>query len=199
MDAERFDRMVTLQAQTQSRRGALRWLAGAVVAGAGLARLGDDDALAARRGAAEAKGNGKGKKVCRPGRRVARLTLPADGSAVETPVLKKQQGYRLRVTGYVGLAIIDPPDIVIGGPPAVDAGFGFTRDAQPRTADRVRDLDWGVAVDGVVPAWGSFNPEHEYETEITGRGKALSLALIYDTTTFQADGEGELIVAIECA
>jgi hypothetical protein len=211
---------------TPTRRGLLRFAAGAL-ATLGLAAIAGADGAAGAKGgqrrgetrtgaaaiaangngrtqgrgngdgAAKGKGKGKGKNArCRPGKGIARLEIPSDGRTVETLVLLKGRTYRMRASGFVGLANAD------GGPaiglPAVDADYGFFRQGAPRPNDRVGGLDWGLAVDGKVPAWGAFTEDHAYTLLVAGRGKPLTLDLVYGDE-FAPDGQGSLVLEIECA
>lgn len=216
MERERTDLVAAdLAAASTTRRGLLRLAAGAIGATA-LAAIGAE-ASAARRGkAADARsggpigrhggaavsrtgrGNAKGKRgTCRPGTGTPRIEIPANGSTVTTPTLAKGSTYRLRASGFVGLANADGSPAL--GLPAVDADYGFFRQGAPRPNDRVGNLDWGLAIDGKVPAWGAYDAHHDYAIVVAGRGKPLTLELVYATDEFALDGQGTLTLEIECA
>lgn len=165
MERERTDLASTDRSAASSRRGLLRFAA-AVAGAAGLAAIGTD-AGAARRGKTASKRNGAaderpgttskrkagrtGKRgTCRAGKGIGRIGIPANGSPVKTPILAKGRTYRLRASGFVGLANADGAPAL--GLPAVDADYGFFRQGAPRPNDRVGNLDWGLAIDGKVPA-----------------------------------------------
>jgi hypothetical protein len=194
---------------TASRRAFVRYAAG-LLGAAGLAAVGradgaartgkrshrDGNTAAATRTADRRPGSGK-RGTCRPGKAVARIDLPADGRRIETPVLAKGRTYRLRASGFVGLANADGRPAL--GSPAVDADYGFFRQGAPRPNDRVGNLDWGIALDGKVPSWGAFDEAHAYEILVAGRGKPLTVELVYAADEFAPDGQGSLGLEIACA
>ncbi len=210
MERQNLDLVSIDKPATTTRRGLLR-TAAALAGVAALGAIGDDADAARRMKAGNAKAGKRsgaptakrttGRKArrgtCRPGKGMGRIEIPANGNAVKTPVLAKGRTYRLRASGYVGLENGDGTPAL--GLPAVDADYGFFRQGAPRPNDRVGNLDWGVAIDGKVPAWGAFDEHHDYTIVVAGRGKPLALELVYATDEFAPDGEGRLVVEIECA
>lgn len=182
MDARSFDRIAAALAETRTRRGALRWLAG--VAGA---------AALAGRGPAEAeakKGNNGGKR-CRRGQRIASISIPADGSPVLTPVLARNRRYRIVARGVA----LGPDDW------AVDAGY-FSNSTplfavQEDACGAPGDTDVGLAIEGLVPDWGPFDESHVYRTVVTTDGDmALALSLRFCA---EAAATSQMTADVYCA
>ena len=96
-------------------------------------------------------------EVCRPGAPVAQLSVPADGTSVQTPVLAQGQAYLFQVTGAAAT----------NGEASVDAEYGFPT-ADPNNIAAVVDvpvgIDVGLSIDddttdgNILPNWDRTTP-----------------------------------------
>ena len=179
MDRNSFDAFTQLLAKPRSRRRVVRLLTGVALGGAlGL------------RGLAKVDAGPRQKPACRPGKRVATVRVPGDGTTVQTPVLERRQRYLLRASGYV--KNYDN----VGQGLGIDAEYAFLAGGSPDPRDTRGGVDYGVSIDGAAPDWGAYSSAHIYEREVTGRGRALSLRLLDD---YYPDNNGGLTVKIYCA
>ena len=162
--------IATLLTASSTRRGALRFLAGIALSGAGLAALGGEETGAKKKRKGRDKNNGQGR--CGRDRRLARVNVPHDGSIVHTPVLEHGRQYRLRVSGFAsGSSFLTP----IG----IDAGYIFAQGGNPELAkDVYGDADMGLSVDGAAAKWGPYAANHVYEKNVVGQGERLALRLV---------------------
>ena len=127
------------------------------------------------------------------------VTVPADGSVVQTSNLDRGQRYRLLASGFLianrGTKL---------GVLAMDADHLFyVRDgALTEGADRLDGIDVGLAMtsgageDVPAPIWGPFDPRHAYARAIVGDGQPLSFR-VQDLGTWDYV-KGELTVEIAC-
>jgi hypothetical protein len=186
MDAERLDRWARSLTIDRSRRRVLRGLAVAAFGGAlGLPLV----------ATTEAKRKQKEDEVCRKGRRIARLSVPANGDSVKTPVLARGQRYLFRVSSYIR-------DEDWG----LDAEYYFRRD-DPTNPAEIYDAcfdgtDVGLSIDDALldgdksPRWGAYTAEHNYERKVIGEGERARLRL-HDCR--YEENTGSLTVEIFCA
>ena len=134
-------------------------------------------------------------EVCRPGAPVAQLSVPYDGTSVQTPVLAQGQAYLFQVTGAAAT----------NGEASVDAEYGFLT-ADPNNIAAVVDvpvgIDVGLSIDddttdgSILPNWGPYNASHIYERRVIGQGRPVSLKL-HDGV--YVDNSGAVNVTITCA
>jgi hypothetical protein len=127
------------------------------------------------------------QQTCLPGTSVGSVNVPATGPAVNTPVLVQDQRYRLQAAGF-GFT-----DARIGN----DAFAAFSIINPNETLTTIEGIRLGLSVDGGSPdQWGSYNPNHTYEQQVTGTGTALSLRF---TQLVTPDSSGSLTVDLFCA
>lgn len=193
-----------------TRRGALRFLAAAVVGGAGIAGPGSSAIDAKRKRRKHRKGGGSSKAICGRGGHAVKLELPNDGTVVETPVLAAGHSYRLRVSGVVTGVTSTQAEV------GIDAGYRFANRANSIAfTDSFGDLDYGVSVDGGPANWGDFTTTHVYERVVNGNGAKLALRftalpapaaakrglrrIITEDPDLDLTLDGELTVEIHCA
>ncbi len=140
---------------------------------------------------ADAKKKKKNKKqkgkTCTPGQSVGSVTVPATGSAVNTPVLVAGQNYRLRATGFWTSNATHGQDAF--------ADFELANPTVSVTTFQGTRL--GLAVNGgTIDGWGSYNTNHVYERTLAGQGTAVSLAM---SDVVFTDNSGSVTVDIFCA
>lgn len=188
MDLSRFGGLVASLETTSPRRQIVKFLAGGAATGlVGLTMV----------NAADAKKKGKKKKnkkkqplpqgtQCPTGSRIGTVSVPATGATVTTPVLINGQRYRLRATGFWSTNAVYGNDAF--------AAFKF---ATPQVPEKeFQGVRLGLSVDGGSPEqWGTYNPDHTYEMDVTGRGAPISLRFTDPITT---DNSGSLVVDITC-
>ncbi len=182
MDPLRFDGLATKIGEISTRRNVLKWLGGTVAGGLVVVAAGH---------AADAKRKKKGKKqkakTCAPGRSVGSVNVPADGTAVNTPVLDAGQRYRLRATGFWTSNATHGQD-----------AFADFELANPNVSvTTFQGTRLGLSVDGGnVDQWGSYNTNHVYQREVVGQGTALSLRC---SDVVFTDNSGSVTVDVFCA
>ena len=159
----------------------------------GLAALGLGGGALRLSGPAQAKnGKKRGKKRnsrqrCPPGKLIEAVTIPGTGAPARTPVLKQGQRYRVRASGYWRSNATRGQDAY--------ADFSIVDPAAFTT--NYEGVRLGLVFDDQNPdLWGGYNPGHEYERVVTGRGITLSLRSI---DTDYSDSSGALLVEIFCA
>ena len=167
---ERTIPTTSMQTNSTTRRGALRFLAGLAMAGSGLTALGSADSNARNKKSSRKKKSGKG--ICGD-KRHARVHVPHDGPGVYTKTLEAGKQYRLRASGYVsGYGPLLPSA-------GVDAGYLFRPDGDPSLArDVYAGIDFGLSIDGAAATWGAHQTDHVYTREIVGEGQELALRMI---------------------
>jgi len=182
LDPNRFDGLATKVGEISSRRQVVKWLGG--IGAASLVAV-------AGHSTADAKKKKKNKKqkanTCPPGKSVGSVTVPANGTAVNTPVLNAGQNYRLRATGFWTSNATHGQDAFadfeLANPTTVVTTFQGTR--------------LGLAVNGGnIDGWGSYNTNHVYERTLAGQGTAVSLAM---SDVVFTDNSGSVTVDIFCA
>ena len=132
---------------TQPRRGVLRMLGVAALGASGVS------VLAQERSDARKKPNRNNKKRCKPGKSVANVQVPANGSIVTSPTLKKGQQYRLRANGFWNTNAQYGNDAF--------ASFQFANPTTPvLTFQNVRI---GLSVNGGSPDQWGVTTAHMYE------------------------------------
>jgi hypothetical protein len=168
-----------------SRRDVMRGLVGT---GLGIAALRLPEAVEAKkRKKRKKRKNGNNGQICEPGMAIGTVTVPATGAVVSTPVLVVGQRYRLQATGFWNT------NATYGA----DAFASFKLANPGETATTYQGVRIGLSVDGGSPdQWGSYNITHNYEREVVGQGKALSLRY---TDPVTSDNSGSLTVKIVCA
>jgi hypothetical protein len=183
MDSNRFDALATTVGEISSRRNILKWI-GSVAAG-GLVAVAGHNAVDAKK---KKKKNKKQKaKTCTPGTSIGSVSVPATGTAVNTPVLAAGQSFRLRAVGFWSTNATFGNDAF--------AAFPFANPNAPVTT--FQGVRLGLSVNGGSPdQWGSYTSDHTYEQQITGNGGTLSLR---HTDPVPADNSGSLTVDIFCA
>lgn len=173
-----IDRTAKALATGASRRSVMRGLAAALAAtaGGGIA----SSAMAKKRKKKpknrpqdEPKPDPRPQSACSEVTTITFLAVPADGSVVETPVLKKGQIYHLRADGWWGN----------GGEYATDAyaRFNFGRPSEHTLFDD--GIRVGLSVNNTSPdLWGnspdSYNQSHRYTMAIVGKDAPATLRMI---------------------
>jgi hypothetical protein len=168
--------------EVSSRRHVIKWLGG--IGAAGLIAVAGHDVADAKR---KKKKNKQKTQTCTPGTSIGSVTVPATGTAVNTPVLNAGQNYRLRATGFWTSNATHGQDAFadfeLANPTKVVTTFQGTR--------------LGLAVNGGnVDGWGSYNTNHVYERTQAGQGTAISLAM---SDVVFTDNSGSVTVDIFCA
>lgn len=183
MDSNRFDELATTVGELSSRRNILKWIGG--VAAGGLVAVTGHNVVDAKK---KKKKNKKQKaRTCTPGTSIGSVSVPATGTAVNTPVLAAGQRFRLRAVGFWSTNATFGNDAF--------AAFPFNNPNAPQTSFQGTRL--GLSVNGGSPdQWGSYNTNHTYEQQVTGNGGALSLNF---TDPAPGDNSGSLTVDIFCA
>lgn len=188
MDSSRFEALTRCLSGGGTRRQMARLLAGGAVGGLSLVTgLG---AVAEKRGVGtgkRGKGKGKGKdKKCRRGKKLATISVPANGNIVSTPVLDRGQRYRLRASGFWSTNAQFGQDAA--------AAFPFTNPNAPQRF--FQGVRLGLSVENGSPdQWGNYDTEHTYELKVTGLGSRLTLR---NTDPGTADNSGTVTVEVLC-
>jgi hypothetical protein len=126
-------------------------------------------------------------QTCVPGEFIARVSVPADGSTVNTPVLLDNVDYVLRPSGFWGTTNDLLQDAF--------AAFTFADPQSPRlNIDGVRT---GLLLDGELPdIWGPYKPNHSYGLVVIGKGKPIGFRMLDSNYT---GNNGVVHVDITCA
>lgn len=182
MDPLRFDGLATKVGEISTRRNVVKWLGG--IGAASLIAV-------AGHSSADAKKKKKGKKqkgkVCAPGTSIGSVNVPANGTAVNTPVLNAGQNYRLRATGFWTSNATHGQDAF--------ADFELANPAKVVTTFQGTRL--GLSVNGGnIDGWGSYNTNHVYERIQAGQGTSVALAM---SDVVFTDNSGSVTVDIFCA
>jgi len=181
VDSQRFDALTTKVGEISSRRQVLKVLGG--IGAASLVAVAGHNVADAKR-----KKNKKQKaKTCPPGKSIGSVTVPANGTAVNTPVLTAGQNFRLRATGFWTSNATHGEDAFadfeLANPTAVVTTFQGVR--------------LGLTVNGGgVDGWGSYNTNHVYERTVAGQGTSVALAMGDVVFT---DNSGSVTVDVFCA
>jgi hypothetical protein len=191
MDHSAFDAAARSLGGEVTRRRAMRSL-GAAVAGLGItALLGIESTEARRKRGGRKKKRGKGnpipQAVCPTGQQVGVVSVPANGTAVQTPMLIQGQRYRLRATGFW----------LSNQTHGQDAFADFEIANPGVSVTTFNGVRLGLSVNGgSADFWGAYNTNHVYERVFTGQGAALSLACSDAVFT---DNSGSVQVEVRCA
>lgn len=152
------------------RRAATRGLVASLLALAGGGAAVAEAKKKKRKKRKKRSGNaqGKSRQTCRPGSRVAFLSVPSDGTEIITPALARGQRYTLRASGFWST----------NGDYFNDAAAAFHA-ADPRDVHLFHNgVRLGLSVDGDSPdLWGQYSFSHEYTTSVTGQGRGLALRM----------------------
>ena len=167
-----------------SRRDVVR---GLVATGLGFVAVQRPDAGEAKRRKKKKNKGNNGGQTCQPGATVGSVNVPANGTTVNTPVLAEGQRYRLRANGFWYTNPAYGQDAF--------ASFALNAPAIPNTT--YQGVRIGLSVDGGSPdQWGSYHVTHNYERDVIGQGKGLSLRY---TDPVTSDNSGSLLVEVICA
>jgi hypothetical protein len=159
-----------------NRRSVMRGLVAGLLAtaGGGIAT----NALAKKKrrkkkGTPQPKPDPRPQGACSEVTTVTFLSVPADGSIVETPVLKKGQIYHLRADGWWGH----------GGEYANDAYARFRFAAPSEHTLFENGVRLGLSVNGNSPdLWGnspdSYDPSHRYTMALVGKDAPATLRML---------------------
>jgi hypothetical protein len=186
MNLERISHLTTSSLNGRpSRRDVIRGLLGT---GLGLAALRLPEAVEAKkRKKRKKRKNGGTGQTCEPGTSIGSVRVPATGADVRSPVLDQGQRYRMRATGFWYTNPTYGADAF--------ASFPLVNPSAPVTT--YQGVRVGLSVDGGSPdEWGNYNITHNYEREVVGQGKTLTLKYTDPVTT---DNSGSLIVDFVCA
>ncbi len=126
-------------------------------------------------------------QTCTPGEFIARVSVPANGSTVNTPVLLENVDYVLKPSGFWGTGTNVLQDAF--------ASFTFADPFSPRLfTDGVRT---GLLLDGELPdIWGSYKPNHSYGIVVIGKGKSIGFRMLDNDYT---GNSGVVHVDVTCA
>ena len=167
------------------RRAVVRGLAAALLAaGGGIAATTQAKQKRRKKGQQQPK---PPQAICPPGKQIATLAVPADGSEVFTPVLAKGQRYSLRASGYWSTNGEYMNDAV--------AAFPFANPGEPVFFHNGVRL--GLSVNGQLPdIWGTYKLSHAYRLVVVGDGKRLPLRML---DSVYSDNARLLTVEVFCA
>ena len=192
-----FDRTVQEMATGVSRRTLMRGLASGLVVAAGGGIVSSAEAKKRKKkgkkqhtpqtptGESRPQ-NPPAAKKCPPGTSVAFLSVPADGSAVSTPVLEQGVDYVLRPSGFWGTSNDFLQDAF--------AAFTFADPFSPRLFDN--GVRTGLLLDNELPdIWESYQSNHSYGIVVIGKGKPVSFRLL--DTDYSGNG-GVVHVDVTC-
>lgn len=196
-----IDEVAMAAANGASRRALLRGLAATVLATAG-GGLAATTLAAKKRGQKRRKARKKPQKnqgqpklptptptptTCTPGEFIARVSVPADGSTVQTPVLLEHVAYVLKPSGFWGTTDHLLQDAF--------AAFTFADPFRPKLfIDGVRT---GLLLDGELPdIWGPYQPNHGYGLVVIGKGRRISFRMLDSDYT---GNHGVVHVDVICA
>jgi hypothetical protein len=181
VDPIQFDGLATKVGEFASRRQVVKWFGG--IGAAGLVAVAGHSAADAKK---KKKNNKQKTKTCTPGKSIGSVTVPANGTAVNTPVLKAGQNFRLRATGFWTSNATHGQDAF--------ADFELANPAKVVTTFQGTRL--GLAVNGGnIDGWGSYNTNHVYERIIAGQGTSVALAM---SDVVFTDNSGSVTVDIFC-
>jgi hypothetical protein len=182
VNSENLDHLADTLQESQPRRGVLRMLGVAALGASGVSILAHEGGDARKQ-----SGKKSGKKRCKPGKSIASVQVPANGTTVTSPVLKQGQRYRLRANGFWNTNAQYGNDAF--------AAFQF---ANPNTPELTyKNVRLGLSVNGGSPdQWGNYNTNHTYELQFTGQGQGVTFRFTDPETN---DNSGSLTVSIECA
>jgi len=186
MNLDRISHLTSSSHTRPSRRDVVR---GMMITGLGLAALRLPDAVEAKRRKKRKKKrkNGGAELTCQPGTSIGNVSVPAGGTAVSTPVLAEGQRYRLRASGFW----------YTNSTYGADAFASFRLSNPAVTETTFQGVRLGLSVDGGSPdQWGSYHISHNYEREVVGQGKTLTLKY---TDPVTSDNSGSLLVEVICA
>jgi hypothetical protein len=126
-------------------------------------------------------------KTCVTGEVIGRVSVPADGSTVKTPVLLDNVDYVLRPSGFWGATNELLQDAF--------AAFTFADPQSPKlNIDGVRT---GLLLDGELPdIWGPYQSNHSYALVVIGKGKPIAFRMLDSN---YAGNSGVVHVDITCA
>jgi hypothetical protein len=182
VDPNRFDGLATKVGEISSRRQAVKWLGG--IGAASLVAVAGRSGVEAKKKKRNKKQKGK---TCTPGTSVGSVSVPANDTTVNTPVLNAGQRYRLRAVGFWLTNATFGNDAF--------AAFPLANPNAPETT--FQGVRLGLSVNGGSPdQWGTYNANHTYEQQITGQGGSVTLRF---TDPVPADNSGSLTVDIFCA
>lgn len=156
------------RSETSNRRSAVRNLTATLLAlaGGGVAVAGARKKQKRKTG--RNSSGSQRRKTCRRGRILANLAVPADGSEISTPVLRKRQRYTLRATGFWAT----------NGSYFNDAVAAFLAADPSQVAFTDLGVRLGLSVDGRSPdIWGAYTPAHEYTMSLPGQERRVSLRM----------------------
>jgi hypothetical protein len=193
-DETAIDQVAKGAAGGASRRTVLRGLAATllVTAGGGIAASTQAKSKSGRKGR---KKKNKGTqtpptpapKTCTPGEFIARVSVPADGSTVKTPVLLDSVDYVLKPSGFWGTGNGLLQDAF--------AAFTFADPQSPKlNTDGVRT---GLLLDSELPdIWGPYQSNHAYGIVVIGKGKPIAFRMLDSDYT---GNDGVVHVDVTCA
>ena len=196
-DGTAIDQIALATAGGASRRTVLRGLAATLLAAAGGSIAASTEAKKKRRKKSRKNKKQKGQQTptgqdpaaqtCTPGEVIARVSVPADGSTVNTPILLENVDYVLKPSGFWGTGTNMLQDAF--------ASFTFADPFSPKlVTDGVRT---GLLLDGELPdIWGPYHPNHSYGIVVIGKGKSVGFRLLDSDYT---GNNGVVHVDVTCA
>lgn len=173
-----------------TRRGFMKLLGG-MTAVAAVSAVGIAEPAIARRKKKSKKGQ---SAVCRPGKQIARLSVPGNGQTVLTPLLLKGQVYEFEASGSYATNAVHQHDAEYDFIPA-------TAGDASKAVDAFGGVDTGLSIDDATvdatksPRWGAYNPNHVYTIQVVGRGRPATLQ---NHDSVFTDNSGALTVTIRC-
>jgi hypothetical protein len=125
-------------------------------------------------------------QTCAPGTSVARLSVPADGTSVSTPILEDGVDYVVRPSGFWSTSNDRLQDAF--------ASFTFADPFSPRMFDN--GVRTGLLMDGELPdIWESYQPNHSYGIVVIGRGQPVAFRML---DTDYSGNSGVIHVDVTC-
>jgi hypothetical protein len=191
-----IDRAALAAAGGASRRTVLRGLAATLLAtaGGGMAASTQAKKKGGKKGR-KTKHKGEQKpstktptpKTCTPGEFIARVSVPADGSTVSTPVLLDNVDYVLSPSGFWGTSNDLLQDAF--------AAFTFADPFSPKMFDQ--GVRTGLLLNGELPdIWGPYKSNHAYGIVFIGKGKPVDFRMLDRDYT---GNNGVIHVDVTCA
>jgi hypothetical protein len=186
----------TMQTTEQTTRRDVMRLLGSittVTAVGAIGALGLGEPTEARRKRGKRKKNRGGQAaVCPVGKVVAQIQVSGNGAIVQTPALIAGQKYRVQASGSAALSNVY----------SFDAEYIFATADPSQGTDVDSGIDAGLSIDDPTvddnksPKWGTYNPNHVYETTYVGTGKPAQLRMHDGDYT---DNSGTVLVTFACA
>lgn len=196
-DETAIDQVALAAAGGASRRTVLRGLAATLLAtaGGGIAVTAQAKTKGGKKGRKKKQNKGHQTpptqtptpKTCTPGEFIARVSVMADGSTVNTPVLLDDVDYVLRPSGFwnTGNGLVQD----------AFAAFTFADPQSPKLF--INGVRTGLLMNNELPdIWGQYKQNHSYGLVVIGKGKPIGFRML---DTDYIGNDGVVHVDVTCA